>query len=65
MDVLVREKEGVWRKGVGEFAREHVLGETEGMEQGVLGKTVLAEMGGEGFLGIGMRDKYEGLGGDF
>lgn len=65
MDVLLTEKQRLWREQVAEFARQQVFPEIEAMEQGQFPRALLAEMGSQGFLGIPIPVTYQGLGADF
>ncbi|MGM0918666.1 MAG: acyl-CoA dehydrogenase family protein [Bacillota bacterium] len=65
MDVLLTDQQRLWREQAAEFARQRVFPEVEAMEQGQFPRTLLAEMGRQGFLGIPIPASYQGLGADF
>lgn len=65
MDVLLTDQQRLWREQAAEFARQRVFPEVEAMEQGQFPRTLLAEMGRKGFLGIPIPASYQGLGADF
>ncbi|MEH7803822.1 MULTISPECIES: acyl-CoA dehydrogenase family protein [Bacillus] len=65
MDVLLTDQQRLWREQAAEFARQRIFPEVEAMEQGQFPRTLLAEMGRQGFLGIPIPASYQGLGADF
>ena len=65
MDVMLTDKQRLWREQTAEFARQRVFPEVEAMEQGRFPKTLLSEMGRQGYLGIPIPASYQGLGADF
>ncbi|KAE9715470.1 acyl-CoA dehydrogenase, partial [Escherichia coli] len=65
MDVLLTDKQRLWREQTAEFARQRIFPEVEAMEQGRFPNTLLSEMGRQGYLGIPIPASYQGLGADF
>ncbi|WP_353854312.1 acyl-CoA dehydrogenase family protein [Bacillus sp. Bos-x628] len=65
MDVLLTEKQRLWREQVAEFAHQYVFPEIENMEKGRFPRKLLTDMSKQGFLGIPIPSAYHGLGADF